>query len=92
MLAHPVAQAHRKAVAFRACGAAVGIPRLHLYALRYACVTRVLQKDANIAHVQEILGHSQITTTAEYAKIQIDGLKKIVERSTRAKSSIEGSK
>ena len=33
-----------------------------------------------IAHVQKILGHSQITTTAEYVKVAIGDLKKVVER------------
>jgi integrase/recombinase XerD len=61
-------------------GAAAGIPRLHAHALRHACATHLLQGGADIAHVQKILGHSQITTTAEYVKVAIGDLKKVVEK------------
>jgi integrase/recombinase XerD len=61
-------------------GQAAGIPRLHPHSLRHACATHLLQGGADIAHVQKILGHSQITTTAEYVKVVIGDLKKVVER------------
>ena len=61
-------------------GEAAGIPRLHAHALRHACATHLLQGGADIAHVQTILGHSQITTTAEYAKVYIGDLKKVIEK------------
>lgn len=60
-------------------GAAAGIPRLHPHGLRHACATHLLQGGADIVHVQRILGHSQITATAQYAKVYIGDLKKIVE-------------
>jgi len=55
-------------------------PRLHAHSLRHACATHLLQGGADIAHVQKILGHSQITTTAEYVKVAIGDLKKVVEK------------
>jgi integrase/recombinase XerD len=61
-------------------GAAAGIPRLHAHSLRHACATHLLQGGADIAHVQKILGHSQISTTAEYVKVAIGDLKKVVEK------------
>jgi integrase/recombinase XerD len=61
-------------------GAAAGIPRLHAHSLRHACATHLLQGGADIAHVQRILGHSQITTTAQYVKVVIGDLKTVVER------------
>jgi site-specific recombinase XerD len=61
-------------------GAAAGIPKLHAHSLRHACATHLLQGGADIAHVQKILGHSQITTTAQYVKVVIGDLKKVVER------------
>lgn len=60
-------------------GDAADIPRLHPHALRHACATHLLQGGADIAHVQRILGHSQLTTTAQYAKVYIGDLKKVVE-------------
>lgn len=35
---------------------------------------------AGIAHVQKILGHSQITTTAQYVKVVTDDPKKVIEK------------
>lgn len=61
-------------------GASAGMPRLHAHALRHACATHLLQGGADIVHVQRILGHSQITTTAEYVKVYIGDLKKVVEK------------
>jgi site-specific recombinase XerD len=61
-------------------GQAAGIPQLHPHSLRHACATHLLQGGADIAHVQKILGHSQITTTAEYVKVVIGDLKKVIER------------
>jgi len=56
------------------------IPRLHAHSLRHACATHLLQRGADIAHVQEILGHGQINTTAQYVKVAIGDVKKVVER------------
>ena len=61
-------------------GEAAGIHRLHAHALRHACATHLLQGGADIVHVQRILGHSQITTTADYVKVYIGDLKKVVEK------------
>jgi len=61
-------------------GTAAGIPRLHAHALRHACATHLLQGGADIAHVQRILGHSQITTTAAYAKVVIEDLQNVVRK------------
>ncbi len=61
-------------------GEAAGIHRLHAHALRHACATYLLQGGADITHVQRILGHSQITTTAEYAKVYAGDLKKVIEK------------
>ena len=35
---------------------------------------------AGIAHVQKILGHSSITTTAQYVKVVTDDRKKVIEK------------
>ena len=61
-------------------GEAAGIPRFHAHALRHACATHLLQGGADITYVQRILGHSQITTTAEYVKVCMGDLKKVVAK------------
>ena len=65
----------------RECGRAAGLAfRLHAHAFRHACATHLLQRGADLRHVQELLGHSQIATTAIYTKVQIDDLKEVVRK------------
>ena len=64
----------------RECGKAAGVPGLHAHVLRHACATHLLQGGADIRHVQKILGHSQISTTAEYVRVYIGDLKKMVRK------------
>jgi integrase/recombinase XerD len=73
-------------------GAAAGIPRLHAHSLRHACATHLLQGGADIAHVQKILGHSQISTTAEYVKVAIGDLKKVVEKKASTRKTVSEEK
>jgi len=65
----------------RECGRAAGLAfRLHAHAFRHACATHLLQRGADLRHVQELLGHSQIATTAIYTKVQVDDLKEVVRK------------
>lgn len=49
--------------------------------LRHACATHLLQGGADIRHVQAILGHESIETTAIYTKVDASELRRVIERS-----------
>ncbi|UCG69045.1 MAG: tyrosine-type recombinase/integrase [Thermoplasmata archaeon] len=46
------------------------------HSLRHTCATHMLKNGAHIRHIQEMLGHSSITTTQRYTRVTIDDLKK----------------
>ena len=50
------------------------------HALRHACATHLLQGGADIRHVQQLLGHTSIRTTAVYTRVEISDLQAVVKR------------
>jgi site-specific recombinase XerD len=61
---------------------AAGVPvRMAPHALRHACALHLLRGGADIRHVQALLGHSSIGTTAVYTRLDMRDLKHVVERS-----------
>jgi integrase/recombinase XerD len=53
-----------------------GVPKhvtCHLW--RHTCATHLVRNQANLRHVQEILGHRQLTTTERYLHLTIADLK-----------------
>lgn len=59
---------------------AAGIERVHLHALRHTCATHLLRGGADIRHVQEILGHRWIKTTALYTRVDLADLRRVIAR------------
>lgn len=59
----------------RAIGAAI-TP----HTLRRTCATHLLQGGASVRHVQELLGHRSITTTAIYTRVTVDDLRAVLLR------------
>jgi integrase/recombinase XerD len=57
-----------------------GLGHVHPHALRHTCATHLLRGGADIRHVQEILGHRWIKTTALYTRVDIRDLQKIIAR------------
>lgn len=50
------------------------------HSLRHACATHMLQGEASIRHIQELLGHKQLSTTQLYTRVIIDDLKAVHKR------------
>ena len=60
---------------------AAGIPhRVTPHTFRHTCATHMIRNRANIRHVQELLGHSQLTTTQMYVRVTITDLQEAHRR------------
>lgn len=60
-------------------GRAIGVP-LTPHALRHTCATHLLRGGADIRHVQELLGHRCLSTTALYTRVAIEDLRQLIAR------------
>jgi len=67
-------------VRVRRHGVAAGA-KVSCHALRHTCATHLLRGGADIRHVQEILGHRHVTTTALYTRVALVDLRQLFTRS-----------
>ena len=73
MLYYMVRQNRRKA----------GLPHtVSTHSLRHTCATEMLRGGASVRHVQEMLGHSQITTTQVYTRVVPSDLQKVHQKTS----------
>jgi len=60
---------------------ALGIEkRLTPHGLRHACATHLLERHAELRHIQELLGHASVATTQIYTHLSIGHLKETLQR------------
>lgn len=53
--------------------------RLTPHALRHTCATHLLRGGADLRHVQALLGHRRLTTTALYTRVAITDLRSVIQ-------------
>ena len=58
------------------CTAVSCYPTAYPHSLRHTFTTTMLRQGADISHVQRLLGHSNISTTARYTHLVTDDIKK----------------
>ena len=66
--------------AFKRIARAVGIEDVHFHHLRHTAATQMIESGIELAFIQEMLGHSAISTTQIYTKIVQKTLKERMKK------------
>ena len=78
---HQRLSAQSVALVVKRHAAAAGImKRVSSHSLRHACATHLLRGGASIRHIQRILGHKDLLTTALYAAVEAPDLKTAIKK------------
>jgi integrase/recombinase XerD len=57
-----------------------GVGRITAHMLRHSCATHLLEEGADIRHIQELLGHKSLETTALYTQVAARSLKEMYDK------------
>lgn len=50
------------------------------HGLRHSCATHMLRRGAGLRHIQQLLGHEQLSSTEHYTRVELTDLRKVLSR------------
>jgi integrase/recombinase XerD len=50
------------------------------HALRHSCATHLLRRGGGLRHIQQLLGHEQLSSTEHYTRVELTDLRKVLSR------------
>lgn len=50
------------------------------HSLRHSCATHMLRRGAGLRHIQQLLGHEQLSSTEHYTRVEVSDLRRVLIR------------